>query len=321
VARCRVREPPRDLADGDVLAAVRQHWSRHVDQVEHLPLGFGAHHWRASSSRTALFFVTLDGLGDRHTGASLEGAYASAAALAAAGLEFVLAPVPTLTGAYTVPVAGRVVSCTPWRQGSAAGPGPLQDRGLAELDVAVLARLHAAPPPPRIGSWRPLVDADFADALQRSVSSGWQSGPHGEPARRAVAGRLPEVRRWTARYHQLAAQAQSRPWVPTHGEPHTQNQLVTASGLVFVDWESLALAPRERDLRTLVDFGYTRLGSVSWPMIEMFDLEWRLDELAQYSAWFAHLHGDTASDRVAFRGLQEELGRPDWSRPSWAARA
>jgi spectinomycin phosphotransferase len=316
-----VREAPTDVADGDVLAAVRAHWSPEVDRVEHLPLGFGAHHWKASSSRAPVLFVTLDALGARHTGESLESAYASAAALAVSGLEFVLAPVPTRTGGYTVPVDGRVVSCTPWREGSVAGPGPLQDPGLAELDAAALARLHSAPAPPRIPAWQPLVDSDFADGVLGSVSVGWESGPYGERAREAVAARLPEVRRWTARYHHLAAQAQSLPWVATHGEPHTQNQLVTASGLLFVDWESLALAPRERDLRTLVDFGHTGLGTVSWPMIEMFDLEWRLDELAQYSAWFAQPHGDTDSDRVAFAGLLEELSRPDWARPSWAARA
>ena len=33
------------------------------------------------------------------------------------------------------------------------------------------------------------------------------------------------------------------PGVPTHGEPHNDNQVITAHGLRLVDWESLALAP------------------------------------------------------------------------------
>ena len=38
-------------------------------------------------------------------------------------------------------------------------------------------------------------------------------------------------------------------------------------------------------------------------MVEMFDLEWRLDEISQYAAWFAAPHTGTASDEVAFGGL------------------
>jgi spectinomycin phosphotransferase len=100
--------------------------------------------------------------------------------------------------------------------------------------------------------------------------------------------------------------------VPTHGEPHSANQLITASGIVLVDWESLALAPPERDLRTLVAAGYADLVQPDWSMIEMFDLEWRLDELFQYAAWFSRPHTGNASDVVALEDLVHELHRPDW---------
>ena len=73
------------MADPDVLTAVRQAWSADVDAVEHLPVGFGAHHWVASSDGQAVLFVTLDQLGTRHSAASLESAYTGAAALAASG--------------------------------------------------------------------------------------------------------------------------------------------------------------------------------------------------------------------------------------------
>jgi spectinomycin phosphotransferase len=108
----------------------------------------------------------------------------------------------------------------------------------------------------------------------------------------------------------LADQARARPWVPTHGEPHTANQLLTPDGLVLVDWESLASAPRERDLRALVESGYADLVPPDWAMIEMFDLEWRLDEIAGYAAWFAAPHRGGEDDRIAFQGLLDELDRP-----------
>jgi spectinomycin phosphotransferase len=50
-------------------------------------------------------------------------------------------------------------------------------------------------------------------------------------------------------------------------------------------------------------------------MLELFDLEWRLDEIAQYADRFAAPHAGTASDAVAYAGLVEELMRPEWSAP------
>jgi spectinomycin phosphotransferase len=49
-------------------------------------------------------------------------------------------------------------------------------------------------------------------------------------------------------------------------------------------------------------------------MIELFDLEWRLDELAQCAVWFTRPHTGTDSDRAAFDILIAELKRPDWTR-------
>ena len=84
--------------------------------------------------------------------------------------------------------------------------------------------------------------------------------------------------------------------------------------MLFVDWETLAQAPRERDLRPLVDSGYGALVDADLSMIEMFDLEWRLDEISQYADWFQAPHVGTDSDRVALDGLVRELTRPtaDW---------
>ncbi len=44
-------------------------------------------------------------------------------------------------------------------------------------------------------------------------------------------------------------------------------------------------------------------------MLELFDLEWRLDEISQYAAWFAAPHTGTADDQIAFEGLLHELER------------
>jgi spectinomycin phosphotransferase len=309
-----MREGPDGVSAEAVLGAVRAGWAVDVDGIDHLPVGFGAHHWRVSSDGVPRLFVTLDGLGRRHTAESLEAAYAAAGELAAGGLEFVVASLPDGQGRYTAPLAGGRVSCVPWLDGEPAGSGRIDSDSLARQNAEALARLHATTAPAGIPNWRPRVGEDFGDSVADMLRSPWQTGPYGERARNALAQRIDAIRRWTDAYHGLARRAVERPWVPTHGEPHTANQVVTDQGTVFVDWESLALAPRERDLGTLVDSGYAELAAPDWEMIELFELEWRLGELAEYADWFARPHTGNDSDRVAFDDLTAELNRPDWTR-------
>ena len=307
-----VRERPEGLTDETVLDLVSSCWLGAVDQVTHLPVGFGAHHWRAERAGVPVWFVTYDELGSRHDLDSLTAAYAGAMELAAQGLEFVLAPARTLAGDVVVPVAGGALSCTPWVDGAVVGDGALTDDATAAANVADLRRLHAAPVPVGIPRWRPLVGADLSGRLAVLLAQAWDTGPYGEPARTAVAARLAEIDDWTSRYLRLADGADDRAWVATHGETHTANQLRTAEGIRFVDWESLKLAPRERDLSTLVQAGHGTDVDADPAMVELFDLEWRLSEIDEYAHWFAAPHSGTDDDRVAYGGLLEELARDPW---------
>jgi spectinomycin phosphotransferase len=299
--------------EGDVLRIVRRHWPvEDVDEVEHLPVGFGPHHWRALVRGQPRLFVTLDALGVHHTAASLEAAYAAAAALE---LDLVVASLPTRTGRYTVALEHGRLSCAPWTAGKVAGPGPVADDRLAWANIDALARLHATKPPATIPSWRARVGPDFAASLAGSLRGPWTTGPYGEPARVAISARITAIADWTTRYHRLAHRAATRRWVPTHGEPHTGNQLLTVTGVRFVDWESFALAPRERDLGPLIEAGYADHLQPDWAMVEMYDLEWRLDEIAQYTAWFSRQHSGSHDDQIAWEALQHELNRPEWHGP------
>jgi spectinomycin phosphotransferase len=53
-----VFQPPLELTDAEVLDVVRSGWSPTVDRVEHLAVGFGAHHWRAEEAGVPVWFVT-----------------------------------------------------------------------------------------------------------------------------------------------------------------------------------------------------------------------------------------------------------------------
>jgi spectinomycin phosphotransferase len=297
-----VRERPPHVSDSDLLAEVRRWWDDAVDRVEHLPVGFGAHHWAAYARRSPRLFVTLDRLTPPRAADRLEAAYAGAVALHDAGLEFVLAPLPAADGRCTIPFAAGALSCTSWRDGESGG----------DLDVSwtatALNRLHAVDPPRGFPRWSPLVGPEFADLAGGLVVHEWGPGPYAERARCAIRDHLDDVRRWTARYHHLADRARDRPWVVTHGEPSSWNQLLTPDGRVLIDWESAVLAPAELDLRLLVGAGAEV--DADREMLELFDLEWRLDEISQYAEWFAAPHDGTADDTIAFGGLSHELTRP-----------
>jgi spectinomycin phosphotransferase len=310
-----VLTPPERVTDAGVRDAVRAHWLDGAVTAVHLPVGFGAHHWEVADATGHRLFVTLDGFGSRHSAESLEGAYAGAAALAMAGLRAVWPSLPARSGRYTVPFGEGALSVTGWLDGwtptevEAAAP-----HHVGEV-VGVLRSLHRCPPPLGIPVWAPRVDADFPRRLREQTAARWTRGPFGEEARAAIVGRLPEIDRWTRRYLALAEEAQRHrdAWVATHGEPHFANQVVTPAGLRLVDWESLALAPRERDLVDLVDRGAATVESVGArePMLELFRLDWRVSEIGEYADWFAGPHGRSADDHTALAGLHEELRVPD----------
>jgi spectinomycin phosphotransferase len=297
-----VREPPLQVDSAELLEAVRAAWGYDVTRVEHLPVGFGAHHWAAYARDEPRLFVTFDRLEPKRPLADLTAAYSGAVALAEAGLDFVLAPLVGVNGSPVVAFGDGALSCTPWRDGTSEGA----------LDVAwtsrALRRLHGVVPPDGIPRWRPLVTPDFVTEVERLLGRPWGPGPYAAGARAAVGEHLHDLEGWTTRYHALAAVAGERTWVATHGEPHSDNQLLTSRGRYLVDWESLKLAPPELDLRVLVDVGADVAADPE--MLELVDLEWRLDEIDQYAAWFAAEHHGTEDDREAFGGLVHELNRP-----------
>jgi spectinomycin phosphotransferase len=296
-----VREPPLNVDAGELLAVVKSEWDPEVTRLEHAPVGFGAYHWTAYRADHPVLFVTLDGLEPKRPAEQLHAAYTGALTLSLSGLEFVLAPLLTKNGSPIVRFSDGALSCTPWHRGESGG----------DLDVAwtshVLARLHAVDPPDRIPTWRPLVPPEFAADVELRLQRPWGPGPYADMARNAVGLHIADLARWTTRYHELATHARREAWVSTHGEPHSDNQLRTARSRYLIDWESLKLAPPELDLRVLIEAGADV--DANPEMVEMFDLEWRLDEINQYARWFAAEHHGTEDDRIAFGDLLHEMSR------------
>jgi spectinomycin phosphotransferase len=105
-------------------------------------------------------------------------------------------------------------------------------------------------------------------------------------------------------------------WVVTHGEPHAGNVVGSPDGQRLVDWATLRLAPRERDLREVLGesegnapwFAYVEAGGRPEPLspdaLELFALEWHLSEIAEYAVLFSGPHDDTADARRSFGDLE-----------------
>lgn len=285
-----------------MLAAVRRHWDEAITAVTYLPVGFGAHHWRAEVQGEARLFVSLDMPLPRHTPASLEAAYASAAVLAET-LDFVWPSVPsTVHGSYTVPCEPGHLSVTRWLEGHRP------EAGTTDL-APLLDRLHTATGPARACEWVSTVDRHLPDRLDLLVEVPWEKGPLGEEARALVSARLPQVRDWSEEHAGHLETIDRDSFVVTHGEPGEHNQWVAGGRTYLLDWESLLLAPAERDLGTLIRSGVAA-ERADPDLVRFFDLEWRLAEIQAFTPWLAGPHDDGEDAHEALGGLRDELTRP-----------
>jgi spectinomycin phosphotransferase/16S rRNA (guanine(1405)-N(7))-methyltransferase len=197
--------------------------------------------------------------------------------------------------------------------------GSLSDR-LAVLKLIVA--LHGTPP----GACKAMRVEDFCvpnrDELFRAiddVAGSWDSGPYAEEARSLLSRHADGVERLLARYDRLAHDARQRPehMVVSHGEPHVGNVIVTGDGWVLIDWDTVLLAPPERDLwmlasgeRSVID-AYERATArtVMSSMLDLYRLRWDVAEIAIYIAELRRPHRRSADTDAAWTNLHATLTR------------
>jgi spectinomycin phosphotransferase len=232
-----------------------------------------------------------------------------------AGLGFVVDPVPAVTGQTVLPVGGRhAVAVFPFLAGPPfdwGEPLPAPERG--EL-IAMLAALHAVDPGavrlPRAGlglSWR----GDLEVALDE-LGQPWAGGPYSEPARELLAGAARTVRRQLEALDRWSARQAAGPVVITHGEPHPGNVVHSADGLLLIDWDTVGLAPPERDLWSVATESgeevrrYTELTgrSVDPAVLEFYRLRWALDDLSCFVRDLRGPHHRTPGTEHAWEALE-----------------
>ncbi|MFF0344904.1 phosphotransferase enzyme family protein [Kribbella sp. NPDC004875] len=237
--------------------------------------------------------------------------------LADSGYEFVVAPLPDRTGQLVREVLpGWLMVVLPFLEGWST-PGGEWDDPAERLQIAeILGRLHTARPPKNLQRWNFAVPGrDALLAALTELDRPWSAGPYAEPTRLRLAGALDHLQERLAYYDALVREvdASGDPWVVTHGEPHSANVVRTADGRMhLIDWNTVQLAPRERDLGPVLGESTDVLpayqaeaGPVSprSATLELFGVWWTLAEIASYVQLFRLPHADSEDSQESWRNL------------------
>jgi spectinomycin phosphotransferase len=324
--RWAVRDKPNGIGDDEVRAALADGWGVKIAALRYAPVGFGSYHWTVDAADGTRWFVTVDDLDLKawlgHTRATvLDGlrvAMDTAFALReSAGLRFVAAPVRACSGATVLPLGPRhAIAAFPLLPGNSGDFGadlPASQR--AEL-AQMLAALHQAtpalarPPVARVGlPLRAELDNALAD-----LGRPWQGGPFAEPARALLTESATRVRELLATFDEMAAIVTAAPasYVITHGEPHPGNVLWNGTGATLIDWDTVGLAPPERDLWMIAASGGDELrryadatGRPADPaVLAFYRLRWALDDIAMFLVELRAPHLRTPGAEHAWDALQ-----------------
>lgn len=322
--------PPADLAEDDLRAALARDWSIEVPDLTYVPLGFGSHHWDGVDATGDRWFVTVDDLpalraseGDTAADARarLTAALDTAYLLAQGGHDFVVAPHRTVGGDVLADVGTFAISVYPFVTGDRFDWGEEWAAGLRPGLVDVLARLHTADP--ALGSVAGIDDFriphrhDLDRALDDRESVP-DTGLYAEPLHRLLRAHRSGLQARLDEHDALVARGRDgADLVLTHGEPHPGNVMRVDGRYVLVDWESVRLAPRERDL-WCVDAGdgatvtaYTAAtGAPPDPtLLRLYALRWDLNDLAAYTSVFRAPHPGDANDAKAWGGVERMVPR------------
>jgi spectinomycin phosphotransferase len=331
--------------DRDALLSVLRGWELSVTSLRYLPVGAGSHHYLALDSDGRRWFVTVDELRVKLFGmmgpnfspwfdvdldaayCALDRAFRTAVALRQAGLEFVHAPITRPDGEVLTRLGDYAVSVFPFIDGISDTHG---GDGRHRL-LAALGRLHAATdavPPglPQHDTLTVPLEPRFLKSLD-DLRSPWTNGPYGEPTRLLLQKRVGAILDLFRRCDELAdaVRAADKPWVVTHGQMHAANIIRTRGDvLLVVDWDCVAVAPRERDLGTWANdldpktdedwAAYTSAGQpqdIDPTAIELYRHIGLLWGVCADTELFRSPHVDNADTRHEWKNLQTALSEID----------
>ena len=304
-----------------MLAAVRDGWGFDATAFDYAPLGAGSYHWLARDAGEMHMFVTVDDLDSKtwlgdareQSFAGLRQSFATATLLRDRGLEFVVAPRRADDGQPLRRLDERyTVAVFPFVAGESGEWGPHDPDALPDV-VRMLAALHAATPDVRDVARDAGLELPGRHHLERALAEldePWRDGPLSQEARAAVTSGAAQLAALLAHADTLGTSLRAVQ-VVTHGEPHLGNVMKTERGLALVDWDTVALAPPERDLWLLAESVgpttelYTELTGtpVDQRALDYFRLTWELKDWAEYLNVLRAPHRETEDTVRACRSL------------------
>jgi spectinomycin phosphotransferase len=315
-----------DIPAARVGSVVRREWVVDINTVDHVEVGSTGWHWVLGDDDGPRWFATVVAARTYAERRSLVEAFEAASSIARE-LPFTVAPVHTRGARVALDIApGCLLTVAPYVEGDAFGSGSLTgdlERGVV---ASMMGELHRQPSPRTMPVWRPQLgrhdNTRRADLERRLAQEVWSGGPWSVPASRMVLESRPAIRAALRRYSLLAAAVTGsmERWVVTHGEPHARNLMRTPDGPRLVDWSTVALAPRERDLGDALGaadgedpwYSYLEAGGRPVPLsadtMELFALQSHLSGLCEHAVRFSRAHDDTPDERRCFGDLERELG-------------
>jgi spectinomycin phosphotransferase len=240
-----------DLPDEQLIACLRDDYGLRIVQVAFLPLGndLNTAVYRVVADNARPYFLKLRG------GAFDETTVAIPRLLSDQGMAQIIAPIATSAGQLWARVDAFAVILFPFVAGQNGFEVDVTDRQRVELGAA-LKRIHTAALPE---SLRQRLPRETYAPYWRDLVRGFQARAEDTAFAEPVAAQLAALLRakrdviddLVQRAEQRASllQTQSLEYVLCHADIHAANLLIHSNAALYiVDWDTLILAPKERDL-------------------------------------------------------------------------
>jgi spectinomycin phosphotransferase len=307
--------------------------------LRYFPHGFGSYHWTATDRSGQRWVITVDDLTKKGwLGSSCDDVFTAlqarfevaTAVRERAGLRWVIAPVRNrftevvnrLSESYSIALFPYVEGIRP-RAFDEKG-----DRHDRTEVIRLLTELHGSTPlipeAPRQDSAIPELDS-LNRALQ-DLDRPWTGGPFSEPTRLLLADHADEIGGLITAFERLALTMADRAHVLTHGEPHSGNVVQSGEGrMVMLDWDTVALAPPERDLWMINNASgaesdlYSELTgrAIDPAVLRFYGLRWEIQDIALFTIQLRESHEENEDTRVASAALRRYVeGSGRWDLPT-----
>jgi spectinomycin phosphotransferase len=237
-------------------------------------------------------------------------AYATSAALAEQGLDFVLAPLAGVDGKYTHQIGPLPVVVFPLCFSSS-----LEREDLSTTDLAMMKEMieevHAGIPVEGLPTedYRLAFDMDLTVALARAEdNTAPPAGLYDLPLRQALRdnrGFLADLRAEAGVLGDRCTRS-GIPMVLTHGEPSLPNWVYARGSIVLVDWGGAAWGPPARDWFHMCRTMQFPAETADY-FQRFYEIRWSLSEIAEYATIFAHPHVGNREDQAMWSRLARYL--------------